>query len=83
MDDAALDAPVEFDAGHVDVVIVRDIGRLTRNLADWNAFEQACVRRGVRLSAYTGGDLDLCTAEGAYYGLHSGRCVIALACDGA
>ena len=52
----------------MDVVIVRDIDRLTRNLTDWNAFEKACVRHGVRLSAYTGGDLDLSTAEGAYYG---------------
>ena len=55
-------------AGAVDVVIVRDIDRLTRNLTDWNAFEKACVRHGARLSAYTGGDLDLSTAEGAYYG---------------
>ena len=63
----------QADRGHrgsarVDVVIVRDIDRLTRNLTDWNAFEKACVRHGVRLSAYTGGDLDLSTAEGAYYG---------------
>ena len=57
-----------IEAGQVDVVIVRDIDRLTRNLTDWNAFEKACVRHGVRLSAYTGGDLDLSTAEGAYYG---------------
>jgi site-specific DNA recombinase len=57
-----------IQAGAVDVVIVRDIDRLTRNLTDWNAFEKACVRHGVRLSAYTGGDLDLSTAEGAYYG---------------
>jgi hypothetical protein len=28
----------------------------------------AAARHGVRLSAYTGGDLDLSTAEGAYYG---------------
>src|SRR6059058_916121 len=53
-----------IEAGAVDVVIVRDIDRLTRNLTDWNAFEKACVRHGVRLSAYTGGDLDLSTAEG-------------------
>jgi hypothetical protein len=26
-----------------------------RTLTDWNAFEKACVRHGVRLSAYTGG----------------------------
>ena len=57
-----------IEAGVVDVVIVRDIDRLTRNLTDWNAFEKVCVRHGVRLSAYTGGDLDLSTAEGAYYG---------------
>src|SRR2546421_3377246 len=57
-----------IEGGRVDVVIVRDIDRLTRNLTDWNAFEKACVRHGVRLSAYTGGDLDLSTAQGAYYG---------------
>ena len=57
-----------IEAGQVDVVIVRDVDRLTRNLADWNAFEKACVGHGVRLSAYTGGDMDLSTAEGAYYG---------------
>ena len=39
-----------IEAGAVDVVIVRDIDRLTRNLTDWNAFEKACVRHGVRLS---------------------------------
>ena len=57
-----------IETGQIDVVIVRDVDRLTRNLTDWNAFEKACVQRGVRLSAYTGGDLDLSTAEGAYYG---------------
>src|SRR5712691_7151153 len=57
-----------IEAGQVDVVIVRDMDRLARNLTDWNAFEKACVRHGVRLSAYTGGDLDLSTPEGAYYG---------------
>jgi DNA invertase Pin-like site-specific DNA recombinase len=57
-----------IESGAVDVVIVRDIDRLTRDLTDWNAFEKACVRHGVRLSAYTGGDLDLSTAEDAYYG---------------
>jgi site-specific DNA recombinase len=63
---ASLIAAIE--AGQVDVVIVRDIDRLTRNLTDWNAFEKACVRHGVTLSPYTGGDLDLSTPEGAYYG---------------
>ena len=46
-------APIE--AGAVDVVIVRDIDRLTRNLTDWNAFEKVCVRHGVRLSAIPAG----------------------------
>ena len=55
-----------IEAATVNVVIVRDIDRLTRNLTDWNAFEKACVRHRVRLSAYTGGDLDLSTAESAY-----------------
>jgi hypothetical protein len=54
-----------IEGGAVDVVIVRDIDRLTQNLTDWNAFEKACVRHRVRLSAYAGGDLDLSTAEGA------------------
>jgi DNA invertase Pin-like site-specific DNA recombinase len=39
---------VAIEAGQVDVVIVRNIDRLTRNLTDWNAFEKACVRHGVR-----------------------------------
>jgi hypothetical protein len=30
-----------IEAGAVDVVIVRDIDPLTRNLTDWNAFEEA------------------------------------------
>ena len=28
-------------AGDLDVVIVRDVDRLTRNLTDWNRFEKA------------------------------------------
>ena len=57
-----------IERGELDVVIVRDVDRLTRNLTDWNRFEKACVRHGVLLSPYTGGDLDLSTPEGAYYG---------------
>jgi DNA invertase Pin-like site-specific DNA recombinase len=53
-----------IEAGELDVVIVRDVDRLTRNLTDWNRFEKACVRHGVLLSPYTGGDLDLSTPEG-------------------
>ncbi len=42
--------------------------RLTRNLADWDRFEKAAIEHRVILSAYAGGDLDLSTPEGAYYG---------------
>ena len=57
-----------IERGEIDVVVIRDVDRLTRNLADWNQFEKACVGHGVLLSPYTGGDLDLSTPEGAYYG---------------
>ena len=57
-----------IEVGELDVVIVRDVDRLTRNLTDWNRFEKACVHHGVLLSPYTGADLDLSTPEGAYYG---------------
>jgi DNA invertase Pin-like site-specific DNA recombinase len=50
--DGFADLIAAIEAGQVDVVIVRDVDRLTRNLADWNAFKKACVRRGVLLSAY-------------------------------
>jgi DNA invertase Pin-like site-specific DNA recombinase len=43
------------------VVIVRDVDRLTRNLADWDRFEKAAIEHRVILSAYAGGDLDLST----------------------
>ncbi|HEV2376961.1 MAG TPA: recombinase family protein, partial [Streptosporangiaceae bacterium] len=49
--DGFLSLIAAIEAGEVDVVIVRDIDRLTRNLTDWNAFEKACVRHGVKLSA--------------------------------
>jgi hypothetical protein len=44
-----------IEAGELDVVIVWDVDRLTRNLTDWNRFEKACVRHGVLLSPYTAG----------------------------
>ena len=57
-----------IERDEVDVVIVRDVDRLTRNLADWDRFEKAAIEHRVILSAYTGADLDLSTPEGAYYG---------------
>jgi DNA invertase Pin-like site-specific DNA recombinase len=57
-----------IERDEVDVVIVRDVDRLTRNLADWDRFEKAAIEHHVILSAYAGGDLDLSTPEGAYYG---------------
>jgi DNA invertase Pin-like site-specific DNA recombinase len=35
----------------VDMVIVRDVDRLTRNLADWDRFEKAAIQHRVILSA--------------------------------
>jgi site-specific DNA recombinase len=57
-----------IERDEIDVVIIRDVDRLTRNLSDWNRFEKAAVEHHVILSAYAGGDLDLSTPEGAYYG---------------
>jgi DNA invertase Pin-like site-specific DNA recombinase len=57
-----------IERDEIDVVIIRDVDRLTRNLTDWNRFEKAAVEHRVILSAYAGGDLDLSTPEGAYYG---------------
>jgi site-specific DNA recombinase len=57
-----------IERDEIDVVIIRDVDRLTRNLPDWNRFEKAAVEHRVILSAYAGGDLDLSTPEGAYYG---------------
>jgi DNA invertase Pin-like site-specific DNA recombinase len=57
-----------IERDEVDVVIIRDVDRLTRNLADWDRFEKAAVEHRVMLSPYTGGDLDLSTPDGAYYG---------------
>jgi Resolvase, N terminal domain len=48
-------------------VIVRDIDRLTRNLTDWNAFEKGLRTARCAAVRLYGADLDLSTAEGAYY----------------
>jgi len=57
-----------IERDEIDVVIIRDVDRLTRNLPDWSRFEKAAIEHRVILSAYAGGDLDLSTPEGAYYG---------------
>ncbi len=57
-----------IERDEIDVVIIRDVDRLTRNLPDWSRFEKAAIEHRVLLSAYAGGDLDLSTPEGAYYG---------------
>ena len=49
-------------------MIVRDVDRLTRNLDGLEPVREGGVRDRVLLSPYTGGDLDLSTPEGAYYG---------------
>jgi len=57
-----------IEQDEVDVVIVRDIDRLTRNLADWDRFEKAAIEHHVILSAYAGGGPGPVHPEGAYYG---------------
>ena len=56
-----------IQAGAVDVVIVRDIDRLTRNLTDWNAFEKcgAAWRAAVGLYRWGPGPVH---RRGADYG---------------
>jgi len=57
-----------IERDEIDVVIIRDVDRLTRNLPDWSRSEKAAIEHRVILSVYAGGDLDLSTPEGAYYG---------------
>ena len=57
-----------IERDEIDVVIIRDVDRLTRNLPDWSRSEKAAVEHRVILGAYAGGDLDLSTPEGSYYG---------------
>ncbi|TMR24260.1 recombinase family protein [Nonomuraea turkmeniaca] len=64
--DAAIEA---IESEPIDVVIVRDIDRLVRNLAAWNRLEQACIANGVVLMEYsTGAVYDLSTPDGSYKG---------------
>jgi len=44
-----------IERDEIDVVIIRDVDRLTRNLPDWSRFEKAAVEHRVLLSAYAGG----------------------------
>jgi DNA invertase Pin-like site-specific DNA recombinase len=57
-----------IERDEIDVVIIRDVDRLTRNLPDWSRFGKAAVEHRVLLSAYAGGDLDLSTPEDSYHG---------------
>ena len=52
--DGFADLVEAIEAGRVDVVIVRDIDRLTRNLPDWNAFEKGVLRGMETLRARVG-----------------------------
>ncbi|MFC4007962.1 recombinase family protein [Nonomuraea purpurea] len=64
--DAAIEA---IESESIDVVIVRDIDRLVRNLTAWNRLEQACISNGVVLTEYsTGAVYDLSTPDGSYKG---------------
>jgi hypothetical protein len=46
----------EIEHNEIDVVIIRDVDRLTRNLPDWSRFEKAAtVEHRVPPSVYSGG----------------------------
>jgi hypothetical protein len=43
-----------IERDEIDVVIIRDVDRLTRNLPDWSRFEKAAIEHRVILSASIG-----------------------------
>jgi DNA invertase Pin-like site-specific DNA recombinase len=54
--------------GQADVLIARHHDRLTRNPDDFARLMQICGTAKIKISLYTGGELDLSTASGGFYG---------------
>jgi DNA invertase Pin-like site-specific DNA recombinase len=54
--------------GQADVLIARHHDRLTRNPDDFARLMQICSKAKIKISLYTGGELDLFTASGGFYG---------------
>ena len=60
--------------GQADVLIARHHDRLTRNPDDFARLMQVCGKAKIKISLYTGGELDLSTASGGFYGfMETGR----------
>jgi site-specific DNA recombinase len=66
---------IEFlGTGQADVLIARHHDRLTRNPDDFARLMQVCGKAKIKISLYTGGELDLSTASGGFYGfMETGR----------
>jgi site-specific DNA recombinase len=67
--------------GQADVLIARHHDRLTRNPDDFARLMQVCGKAKIKISLYTGGELDLSTASGGFYGLHGDRSSLVRVCD--
>jgi site-specific DNA recombinase len=60
--------------GEVQVLIARHHDRLTRNAEDFDRLMKICGKSKIKISTYTGGELDLSTASGGFYGfMETGR----------
>jgi DNA invertase Pin-like site-specific DNA recombinase len=53
--------------GQADVLITRHHDRLTRNPDDFAPLMQVCGKAKIKISLYTGSELDLSTASGGFY----------------
>jgi DNA invertase Pin-like site-specific DNA recombinase len=52
-----------IERDEIDVVVIRDVDRLTRNLPDWTRFEKAAIAHRVTLSMYSGGGIETLRAK--------------------
>ena len=59
--------------GQADVLIARHHDRLTRNPEDFARLMQVCGKAKIKISLYTGGELDLSTASGRFLRVHGDR----------
>jgi site-specific DNA recombinase len=63
-----------LSTGDVPVLIARHHDRLTRNAEDFDRLMKICGKAKIKISLYTGGELDLSTASGGFYGfMETGR----------
>jgi site-specific DNA recombinase len=57
-----------LSGGDIQVLIARHHDRLTRNAEDFHRLMKICGKSNIKISTYTGGELDLSTASGGFYG---------------